>query len=133
MALKKTKLTEISNVTGINTVGIFTAGVTQTAAGVAGTSYIKSIIMHNTGIATCSSSIYVYPNGVSSSGIAQTAYRLGRVDLPANDTYFFEFNYPLVMVNNDKLIIEVGPPDVTTGGIGIGSMVNVQIFGDTDI
>ena len=52
MALKKTQLLDITSVTGINTVGIFTVGVTPTAGGVgvASTSYIKNVIMHNTGL-----------------------------------------------------------------------------------
>ena len=39
-------------VTGINTVGIFTVGVTPTAGGVGvvSTSYIKNVIMYNTGL-----------------------------------------------------------------------------------
>ena len=54
MALKKTQLLDITSVTGINTVGIFTVGVTPTAGGVgvASTSYIKNVIMHNTGLGT---------------------------------------------------------------------------------
>ena len=41
MALQKTKVLNITSVTGIATVGILTAGVTPTDAGVAGTCYIK--------------------------------------------------------------------------------------------
>ena len=48
MALKKTKLVSIVNVTGVGTVGIYTAGLTATAAGVGSTSFIRSVIMHNT-------------------------------------------------------------------------------------
>ena len=50
MALRKTQLLDIVSVTGISTVGILTVGVTQTAGGVgiASTTYIKNIIMHNT-------------------------------------------------------------------------------------
>ena len=49
MALRKTQLLDIVSVTGISTVGILTVGVTQTAGGVgiASTTYIKNIIMHN--------------------------------------------------------------------------------------
>ena len=52
MALKKTQLLDITSITGIATVGIYTVGVTATAGGVgvASTSYIKNIIMHNTGL-----------------------------------------------------------------------------------
>ena len=68
MPLRRTKLLNVQSVTGIATVGIFTVGITNTGGpvGVASTTYIRSIIMHNTGVNTCSSSIYIYPNTVSS-------------------------------------------------------------------
>ena len=131
MALQRTKLLGVQSVTGIATVGIFTAGVTTTAAGVAGTTYIRSVIMHNTGLATCTSSLYVYPNGVAATGVGVTAHRLARVDLSSNETFFFESNYPLVLTNQDKIVVEITPP--AAGGAGIGSVVNYQILGDTDI
>jgi len=131
MALKRTKLLNIQSVTGIATVGIFTAGVTTTAAGVAGTTYIRSVIMHNTGLATCTSSLYVYPTGVGATGVGVTAYRLARVDLSSNETFFFEANYPLVLTNQDKIVVEITA--AAAGGAGIGSVVNYQILGDTDI
>ena len=51
MALKRTKLLGITSVTGINTVGIFTVGVTDCTGpvGVASTTYVRGIIAHNTG------------------------------------------------------------------------------------
>jgi hypothetical protein len=131
MALRRTKLLNIQSVTGIATVGIFTAGVTTTAAGVAGTTYIRSVIMHNTGLATCTSSLYVYPNGVAATGVGVTAYRLARIDLASNETFFFEANYPLVLTNQDKIVVEITQSGA--GGAGIGSVVNYQILGDTDI
>jgi hypothetical protein len=131
MALQRTKLLNIQSVTGIATVGIFTAGVTTTAAGVAGTTYIRSVIMHNTGLATCTSSLYVYPTGVAATDVGQIAYRLARVDLDSNETFFFESNYPLVLTSQDKIVVEITPP--AAGGTGIGSVVNYQILGDTDI
>ena len=131
MALKRTKLLNIQSVTGIATVGIFTAGVTTTAAGVAGTTYIRSVIMHNTGLTTCTSSLYVYPTGVGATGVGVTAYRLARVDLSSNETFFFEANYPLVLTNQDKIVVEITAP--AAGGAGIGSVVNYQVLGDTDI
>jgi hypothetical protein len=131
MALQRTKLLGVQSVTGIATVGIFTAGVTTTAAGVAGTTYIRSVIMHNTGLATCTSSLYVYPNGVAATGVGVTAYRLAKVDLASNETFFFESNYPLVLTNQDKIVVDITAP--ANGGAGIGSVVNYQILGDTDI
>lgn len=133
MALKRTKLLGIQAVTGINTVGIFTVGTTQTAGGVgiASTTYLRGVVMHNTGLATATSSLYVYPSGVAASGVGQTAYRLARVDLASNETFFFEMNYPLVLTNQEKIVVEVTQSGA--GGSGIGSAINYQILGDTDI
>ena len=133
MSLKRTKLLGIQAVTGINTVGILTVGTTATAGGVgiASTTYLRGVVMHNTGLSTCTSSLYVYPSDVSDVSVGQTAYRLARVDLNANETFFFEMNYPLVLVNQEKIVVEVTQSGV--GGAGIGSVVNYQILGDTDI
>ena len=135
MGLKRTKLLGIQAVTGINTVGILTVGVTPTACGVgvASTTYLRGVVMHNTGLATATSSLYVYPNGVSDISVGQTAYRLARVDLDSNETFFYEMNYPLVLVDGEKIIVEVTAPATEVGGAGIGSAINYQILGDTDI
>ena len=133
MALKKTQLLDIQSVTGIATVGIFTVGVTQTAGGVgvASTSYIKNIIMHNTGLATARVSLYVNPNLTPGPSIAVTANRFLRVDLASNETTFFESTYPIVMTDRDSLTVEITAPDA--GGTGIGSAVNFIVNGDTDV
>jgi len=135
MALKRTELLNVQSVTGIATVGIFTVGVTQTAGGVgvASTSYIRGVIMHNTGLSTATSSLYIYPTSVSVTGVGQTQYRLARVDLASNETFFFETNYPLVLTGQDKIVVEVNAPPASIGGAGIGSAINYQILGDTDI
>jgi hypothetical protein len=75
----------------------------------------------------------VYPNGVSDISVGQTAYRLARVDLNSNETFFYEMNYPLVLVDGEKIIVEVTQPAASVGGAGIGSAINYQILGDTDI
>ena len=133
MGLKRTKLLGIQAVTGINTVGILTVGVTQTAGGVgiASTTYLRGVGIHNTGLSSCQSSLYIYPDGVAQVAHGQTAYRLVRVDLDTNETFFFEMNYPLVLTNQEKIIVEVNQSG--NGGTGIGSAVNFQILGDTDI
>ena len=133
MALRKTELLNVVSVTGIATVGILTVGTTQTAGGVgiASTTYIRSVVMHNTGLGTARTSLYLYPPSVSVTGVAQTAYRILRVDLAPNETTFFETNYPITMVDQDKLVVEVSAPD--SGGSGIGSAVNFLVNGDTDI
>tara|TARA_B100000035_G_scaffold298651_1_gene292617 strand:- start:18 stop:422 length:405 start_codon:yes stop_codon:yes gene_type:complete len=134
MALKKTQLLDITSVTGIATVGILTVGVTQTAGGVgiASTTYLKNIIIHNTGLGTARVSAYVNPNTTPViTGYGITANRFLRVDLAPNETTFFESTYPIVMTSNDSLTVEVSAPDA--GGTGIGSAVNFIVNGDTDV
>ena len=135
MGLKRTKLLGIQSVTGISTVGILTVGTTQTAGGVgiASTTYLRGVVMHNTGLATATSSLYVYPSGVSDVSVGQTAYRLARVDLDSNETFFFEMNYPLVLTSQEKIVVEVTQPATEVGGAGIGTIMNYQVLGDTDI
>jgi len=135
MALKRTKLLGIQSVTGIATVGILTVGTTATAGGVgiASTTYLRGVVMHNTGLNTATSSLYVYPSSTAVSGVGVTAHRLVRVDLAANETFFFEMNYPLVLTNQEKIVVEVTQPAGAVGGAGIGSAINYQILGDTDI
>ncbi len=130
MALQKTKVLNITSVTGIATVGILTAGVTPTDAGVAGTCYIRSVIMHNTGLGTARVSLYINPD-TNPVSIAVTTNRILRIDVAPNETTFFESNYPIVLTSTDSLSVDVTPPDV--GGVGIGSAVNFLVNGDTDI
>ena len=134
MALKKTQLLDITSVTGIATVGILTVGITQTAGGVgiASTTYMKNIIMHNTGLGTARVSLYVNPNTTPVlTGYGVTANRFLRVDIAPNETTFFESTYPIVLTHHDSLTVEVNAPD--TGGTGIGSAVNFIVNGDTDV
>ena len=135
MALKKTQLLDITSVTGINTVGIFTVGVTPTAGGVgvASTSYIKNVIMHNTGLGTARVSLFINPNTANANalGYGVTANRFLRIDLAPNETTFFESTYPIVMTDRDSLSVEIAAPDA--GGSGIGSAVNFIVNGDTDV
>ncbi len=134
MALKKTQLLDITSVTGIATVGILTVGVTQTAGGVgiASTTYMKNVIMHNTGLGTARVSLYLNPNTTPVlTGYGVTANRFLRVDIAPNETTFFESTYPIVLTHHDTLSVEVNAPD--TGGTGIGSAVNFIVNGDTDV
>tara|TARA_B100000927_G_scaffold255764_1_gene222696 strand:- start:1500 stop:1904 length:405 start_codon:yes stop_codon:yes gene_type:complete len=134
MALKKTQLLDITSVTGIATVGILTVGVTPTAGGVgiASTTYMKNIIMHNTGLGTARVSLYVNPNTTPVlTGYGVTANRFLRVDIAPNETTFFESTYPIVLTHHDSLTVEISAPDA--GGSGIGSAVNFIVNGDTDV
>ena len=136
MGLKRTKLLDIQSVTGIATVGIFTVGVTDCTGpvGVASTTYLRGVMMHNTGLNTCTSSLFIYPAGAArpeALSYATTDYRLTKVDLSEAETFFFEPNYPIVLVDRESIVVEVSVSN--GGGTGIGSVVNVQLLGDTDI
>lgn len=131
MSLRKTKLTNVISVTGISTVGIFTAGTTVTDVGTSGTTYVKSIVMHNTGLGTARTSLYVYKDTTSVTGFGVTANRILRIDLAANETSFFETTYPIVLTPNDCIAVDITAP--FAGGTGIGSAVNFILNGDTDI
>ena len=136
MALQRTKLLDVTSVVGMTTVGIFTVGINTVrqgggAVGIASTSYLRSVIMHNTGIGTARVGLYVNPNMPSVVGYGSTAHRILRVDIAPNETTFFESNYPIVMTHHDSIAVDITAPD--SGGTGIGSMVNFIINGDTDI
>ena len=135
MALKKTQLVGITSVVGLSTVGILTVGVTDTQGGVgiASTCYVKSVIMHNTGLGTARVSLYMNQGTVQNAvATGVTANKFLTVDMAANETTFFETNYPLVMGTwGDTLSVAVDAPD--SGGTGIGSMVNFIVNGDTDV
>ena len=135
MALKKTQLIGITSVVGLSTVGILTVGVTNTngGVGIASTCYVKSVIMHNTGLGTARVSLYMNQGTVQNAvATGVTANKFLTVDVAANETTFFETNYPLVMANwGDTLSVAVDAPD--DGGTGIGSMVNFIVNGDTDV
>ena len=144
MALKKTQLLPITTVVGVQTVGIYTAGLTATSVGVGTTSYVKSIIMHNAGAAanhagtgTCRVGVYIYPNtGVTdrvansgSTGVGQSAYRIAQIDLAPQETSFFESNYPIVLAPFNAIAVDVIAAD---NGAGVGTAVNFVINGDTE-
>ena len=140
MGLKRTKLLDIKNVTGISTVGIFTVGITDCTGpvGVASTTYVRGIMMHHAvGLNSCTASVYIYPKSAqgqekaANTGIGDTNYQILRVNLIKNETYFFEPVYPIVLVDRESIVVSVrGAVD---NGSGIGSMVNFQILGDTDV
>jgi hypothetical protein len=87
--------------------------------------------MHNTGLATAHHHFMFIQMVFLQLVYLLHAHRLARVDLASNETFFFEMNYPLVLVNQEKIVVEVTAP--ASGGAGIGSVVNYQVLGDTDI
>ena len=106
--------------------------MTATDAGTASTTYVRSVVMHNTGLGTARVSLYINPDtNPVPTGYGITANRVLRVDLAANETTFFETNYPIVLTPTDAISVDVNAPDV--GGAGIGSAVNFLINGDVEV
>ena len=140
MGLKRTKLLDIKSVTGISTVGIFTVGITDCTGpvGVASTTYLRGVIMNSAvGLGSCTASIYLYPKSAQgqekagNTGIGDTNYQILRVNLIKNETYFFEPVYPIVLVDRESIVVSVS--GAVDNGSGIGTQVNFQILGDTDV
>tara|TARA_A100000164_G_scaffold297282_1_gene271536 strand:+ start:530 stop:952 length:423 start_codon:yes stop_codon:yes gene_type:complete len=140
MGLKRTKLLDIKSVTGISTVGIFTVGITDCTGpvGVASTTYLRGVIMNSAvGLGSCTASIYLYPKSAQgqekagNTGIGETNYQILRVNLIKNETYFFEPVYPIVLVDRESIVVSVS--GAVDNGSGIGTQVNFQILGDTDV
>ena len=107
------KLTPIVSLTGINTVGIYTVGITELAGGggVSSTTYLRSVLMHNTGLGTCTSSVYVYPHWEEVEGVGKTAYKLLKKSLESGETYLWDLpSYPILMMDREKVVLEINSP-----------------------
>ena len=141
----QSKLTPIISLTGISTVGILTIGVTETAGGVVGiatTTYVRTALFHHAGradgaatsyaglgSATCS--VYIYPHYEEVEGVGKTSYRLLRRDLAPNETYMWDLpSYPVIMTDREKFVVEITKPADYVGGTGVGTVDNLQLYGD---
>ena len=143
---QQNKLTQIISLTGISTVGILTIGVTETAGGVVGiatTTYIRTALFHNAGraggatttgyagLGTATCSVYIYPHFEEIEGVGKTAYRLLRREIAPNETYMWDLpSYPIIMTDREKFVVEITKPADYVGGTGVGTVVNVQLYGD---
>ena len=108
------KLTPIVSLSGINTFGIYTVGITELAGGggVCTTTYLRSILMHNTGLGTCTSSVYVYPHFEEVEGVGKTAYKLLNKSLESGETFLWDLpSYPIMMVDREKVVVEINAPN----------------------
>ena len=143
---QQNKLTQLVSLTGISTVGIYTVGVTETAGGtgIGTTTYVRTALFHNAGradgaatsyagLGTATCSVYIYPHFEEVEGVGKTAYRLLRKDLAPNETYMWDLpSYPVIMTDREKFVVEITKPADYVGGTGVGTVVNVQVFGDED-
>ena len=141
---QQNKLTQLVSLTGISTVGIYTVGVTETAGGtgIGTTTYIRTALFHHAGradgaatsyagLGTATCSVYIYPHFEEIEGVGKTAYRLLRRDIAPNETYMWDLpSYPIIMTDREKFVVEITKPADYVGGTGVGTVVNVQLYGD---
>ncbi len=85
--------------------------------------YLRSLIFHNTNTTDETVKVYNVPDSSGSVGTADTSNRFLAFTLPANDTFEFSPEYPIVLTDeNDSIQAET-----TTA-----SKVTVQVLGDKD-
>ena len=112
MALSKTGL------------GLFTscsAGSTTTVLTVASskTNYVRGILLHNTHTGSVNVKAHIVPNG----GSVGTGNVCLEVNIVTKDTYFLEFNFPIILSTNGDTIQIV---------VGVGGAINALVIGDKD-
>lgn len=122
---------------------VISAGTTATvySVGSAKTAYIRSIVIYNSSVGTANTSlaqtiqIYMVPNSGGSVGIATSAHRIGRVSLTADDTFFYDLQYPITLQNTGDSIqvFNEGTFAWTLSGIATATNpVNVVVLGDKE-
>ena len=122
---------------------VVSAGTTATvySVGSAKTAYIRSIVICNTFSAGISSTlaqtvqIYMVPNSGGSVGVATAGNRIGRVSLTADDTFFYDLQYPITLQSTGDSIqvYNEGTFAFTLSGIATATNpVNVVVLGDRE-
>jgi hypothetical protein len=135
MALAKSNLGFPVVVSAATTATVYSVGSAKTA-------YIRSVVICNTFAGTISSTIaqtvqiYAVPNSGGSVGVATAGNRIGRVSLTADDTFFYDLQYPITLQNTgDSIqIYNEGTYAYTLSGIATATNpVNVMVLGDREI
>lgn len=130
MALSRKSLGFPTQVAAGTTTAVYTVTSNQTA-------FIRTIGIHNRSLGSSTDSvstvvqIYVVPNNAGDVRTASSQHAIGRLVLPANDTFFFEPHYPIVLDNTgDSLQIY----NEGTNNSGVSSTpVNVFLLGDKEV
>jgi len=134
MALAKANLGFPVVVSAGSTVAISTVGSGKTT-------YIRSIVICNTFTGAASSTlsqtvqIYAVPNSGGSVGVATAGNRIGRVSLTADDTFFFDLQYPITLQNNGDSIQVFNEGTYAYGFSGLTTAtnpINVMVLGDKE-
>jgi hypothetical protein len=115
MAFAYARLAEIQFIT--TTTGVL---YTHTTGSIA-KSYVRSVVVHNSGTSNEDVRMYVVPDNGGSAGVASTANEFYRETIAAQSTRMIEFAVPgVIMIDNNEVIRGL----TTTSGA-----VTVMIFG----
>lgn len=117
---------------------VISAGTTATAysVGSAQTAYIRSIVIYNSTVGTASTDlaqtaqIYMVPNSGGSVGTATDGNRIARISLTANDTFFYEPQYPITLPSTGDSIQVFNEGTFNLGAAT--NPINVLILGDRE-
>ena len=123
----------------IDDVTAVAAGTTSTIITVsnAQTTYKRTLILHaaslgsNTPETPATVQVHIVPNNMGSVGDAVTATRIARINLAADDTFFVEPEYPIILSNNGDSIQIFNEGSYNTGSNSYS--INVLAMGDREI
>lgn len=117
---------------------IVSAGTTSTlySVGSAKTAYIRSIVIYNSTVGTASTDlaqtaqIFMVPNTAGAVGTATAGNRIARISLAANDTFFYEPQYPITLPSTGDSIQIFNEGTFNAGAAT--NPINVLILGDKE-
>jgi hypothetical protein len=117
---------------------VISAGTTATAysVGSAKTAYIRSIVIYNSTVGTANTDlaqtaqIYMVPNSGGSVGVATDGHRIARISLSANDTFFYELQYPITLPSTGDSIQVFNEGTFNLGAAT--NPINVLVLGDRE-
>ncbi len=112
MALSKTGLGLFTSCSASSTTTVLTVASSKT-------NYVRGLILHNTHTGTVNVKGHIVPNG----GSVGTGNVLLEVNIVSKDTYFLEFNFPIILTTNGDTIRIV---------VGAGGSINTLVIGDKD-
>lgn len=117
---------------------VVSAGTTATIYSVSSAkpAYIRSVVIYNSTVGTASTDlaqtaqIYVVPNNGGSVGTATDGNRIARISLTADDTFFYELQYPITLQNNGDSIQVFNEGTYNLGAAT--NPINVIVLGDKE-
>lgn len=117
---------------------VVSAGTTATvySVGSAKTAYIRSVVLYNSTVGTANTDlaqtaqIYMVPNNGGSVGTATDGNRIARISLTADDTFFYELQYPITLSSNGDSIQVFNEGTFNLGAAT--NPINVIVLGDRE-